>query len=391
MLRLRFFKIASLLQTNCNNITSTKKPLININPYLFVEMKKLLFLLFIAFGLNAQTVRRVSTGMNLQTEMDNSTAGDILMVEAGNYGAITFSKQLTLVGPGYANAQTATPGNAVLGAVKFNTGSAGSWLTGFQAGDINVSVSNVVVMRNYCGTIRVGINDAANSWQAVASNVVIKQNLATRLEIIANTSPGQVSNFSVKNNLFSWGFYLGGVIGGEIINNTFDYNLIGDESQSRQIYTSQVGFYNTNPFNCGKLNIAFKNNILTNISYSDASSCPIINYPTDVFRNNILHTHASVTSINIPNNTTITDLSTLYQGYPNNPSGLVFDARNQLTANSPAKGAGEDGTDCGAFGGEEPYVLSGVPFVPSIIDVKVPQTTSQNGILNIQIKAKTNN
>jgi hypothetical protein len=352
-------------------------------------MKKLLFLLFIAYSLNAQTVRRISTGMNLQTEMNNATAGDILMVETGNYGAITFTKQLTLIGPGYANAQTATPGNAVLGAVKFNTGSSGSWLTGFQAGDINVSVSNVVVMRNYCSTIRVGINDAGNTWLAIANNVVIKQNLATRLEILANTSPGQVSNFSVKNNLFSWGFHLEGIIGGEIVNNTFDYNLNGEEA-TRQSYISQEPNYNTGSV-CGKLNITFKNNILTNISYYYADWCPIINYPTDVYRNNILHTHASVTSVNIPGNTTITDLNTLYQGYPNNPNGLAFDARNQLTANSPAKGAGEGGTDCGAFGGDEPYVLSGVPFVPSIYDLKVPQTTSQNGTLNIQIKGKTNN
>lgn len=346
-------------------------------------------------SLIAQTLRRVSSGMNLQTEMNNASAGDILMVEAGNYGTITFNKQLTLIGTGYANAQTATPGSAVLGMVKFNTGSAGSWLTGFQTGDINVSVSNVVVMRNYCGTIRVGINDAANYWQAIANNVVIKQNLATRLEILAYTSPGQVSNFSVKNNLFSMGFHLEGVIGGEIINNTFDYNISPmDENTWGHSYTSQEAYYNSSA-GCGKQNVTFKNNIITHISNNGSWSCPVTYYLPDIFKNNILH--ASTNQYNgynhpiIVGNVTITDLNTLYQGYPNNSSGLAFDARNQLASNSPAKGAGEGGTDCGAFGGDEPYVLSGIPFVPNIYDLKVPQTTSQNGILNIQIKAKTNN
>lgn len=357
-------------------------------------MKKILFLLLLSIGTYAQTTKRITADMNLQTELNNAVDGDIFMVEAGNYGNIDVSKKVTLIGPGYANTQTTSLGAALLGDIHFKASAAGSWMVGMQTGHVSVSANNIAILRNYTKTIRLGVNEANSDWSGVANNVIVKQNIAERLEILAHTSPGQVSNFSVKNNLFSWGFHLEGVINGEIINNTFDYNLSGEENPAgtgfRQSYISQEPFHNYSS-NCGKLNIVFKNNIMSNIGTFDGAWCPIINYPTDVFKNNILQTNSSVPSINIPGNTTITDLSTLYLGYPNNPNDLVFDARNQLAPNSPAKGAGEGGTDCGAFGGDEPYILSGVPFVPSITTLIVPQTTSQNGTLNIQIKAKTNN
>jgi hypothetical protein len=35
------------------------------------------------------------------------------------------------------------------------------------------------------------------------------------------------------------------------------------------------------------------------------------------------------------------------------------------TRTSPGLGAGFGGTDCGIFGGAEPYVLSGIPPIPN--------------------------
>lgn len=122
--------------------------------------------------------------------------------------------------------------------------------------------------------------------------------------------------------------------------------------------------------------------------------CPVTNNTADVFINNILHQgpgHTIPASLAGTSNKIITDLTNLYVGWPNNPSGLVLDARNQLAPNSPAKGAGEGGTDAGAFSGDDPYVLSGTPEIPSIYHLQVPATVSQGGTLQVQIKAKTNN
>jgi len=58
-----------------------------------------------------------------------------------------------------------------------------------------------------------------------------------------------------------------------------------------------------------------------------------------------------------------------------------------LKAGSPAIGAGTNGVNCGAFGGDS-YVLSGIPPIPSIYEVTiVPYVTTQ---LPVNIKAKSN-
>ena len=365
-------------------------------------MKKilLLMLIIVAGQCYAQTTRRITAGMNLQTEIDNATNGDIFIVENGDYGDLLISKLVSLIGTGYflgSNTQ-ATPLNARLGRVNFRVGSSGSFITGFEiSGNLDISTSTISVTRNnVINVIRVGINEAGNAWGAIANNIIIKQNLAAKLLILGQNG-ASITGFLCKNNLFKQGFHFAGNISGEVTNNTFDRDIVGDEIGIYQFYTSQIQTTGTDGFDgsgiCGKVNIVFKNNIMTNIS-NWAYACPITSYPTDIFINNILH------GINytIPNNLgssnktiTTNDLAVLYVGYPNNPNSLFFDARNQLANNSPAKGAGENGTDCGAFGGDEPYVLSGIPSIPTIYQLTVPANVPQNGTLNVQIKAKTNN
>ncbi|HNY02790.1 MAG TPA: hypothetical protein PKG48_09400, partial [Bacteroidales bacterium] len=65
------------------------------------------------------------------------------------------------------------------------------------------------------------------------------------------------------------------------------------------------------------------------------------------------------------------------------------DGQWQLAVGSPAIGAGNDGSDCGIFGGATPYVLSGLPSIPAIYEINMPSAgTSANGI-NVTVKAKT--
>jgi len=72
--------------------------------------------------------------------------------------------------------------------------------------------------------------------------------------------------------------------------------------------------------------------------------------------------------------------------------GGDYDARWKLREGSPAKGAGANGEDCGIFGGSSPYVLSGVPPLPTIyyfdVPVSVPSTPNT---LPIEIKVKVSN
>jgi hypothetical protein len=86
----------------------------------------------------------------------------------------------------------------------------------------------------------------------------------------------------------------------------------------------------------------------------------------------------------VRNNVALSDMNTLFMLTGNE------DAKYILKEGSPAKGAGVNGVDCGIFGGDEPYVLSGIPPIPTIYEAIVPSTATSNGGLPVKIKAKTN-
>jgi hypothetical protein len=69
--------------------------------------------------------------------------------------------------------------------------------------------------------------------------------------------------------------------------------------------------------------------------------------------------------------------------------GNSTDGQWQLKVGSPAIGAGEGGTDIGMFGGEYPYVLSGLPPIPAIYGLDAQSLPSNT--LDVNLKAKSHN
>ena len=72
-------------------------------------------------------------------------------------------------------------------------------------------------------------------------------------------------------------------------------------------------------------------------------------------------------------------------GQSDSPDGkyeLLDDPANLALA------AGVWGDECGIFGGSNPYILSGIPPIPSIYELIVPAV---GNTLQIRIKARTNN
>jgi len=67
------------------------------------------------------------------------------------------------------------------------------------------------------------------------------------------------------------------------------------------------------------------------------------------------------------------------------------DGKWQLDPDGPAAGAGEEGVDCGMFGGLTPYVLSGLPPVPRIYEANIPLSGSSVSGLPVTIKVKSQN
>ena len=61
-----------------------------------------------------------------------------------------------------------------------------------------------------------------------------------------------------------------------------------------------------------------------------------------------------------------------------------------LAPGSPAIGAGFEGVDCGIFGGNNPYVLSGIPPIPSIFEITQIGIGSVATPIQVNFKAKSN-
>lgn len=121
----------------------------------------------------------------------------------------------------------------------------------------------------------------------------------------------------------------------------------------------------------------FQNNIFHKPDIADYGS---YNY----FANNIFSSKSSERGMPVGNNNQfevdmanvyLAGISSLPDVSADPPAGLSHDGQYQLKTGCPAVNAGViNGTpvDCGAFGGAAPYILSGMPGIPSIYSLTVP-------------------
>ncbi|OYU93945.1 MAG: hypothetical protein CFE21_18320 [Bacteroidetes bacterium B1(2017)] len=343
-------------------------------------MKKLLLIsfFFIFQKANAQTTIRVVNGQNLQTVMDAAADNSIIIIEGGNYGNISFNKPLKLYGTGYfldgtlANTGLqASVATSIINSITFNTNSSNSEIHGLTTNDIQVSSNQISIYRTKFGMLNIG--SAVSNF----NNTLLKQNLFTGFTIHPNCL-----NIVFNNNIIRGNGVIGGASTSFFTNNTFvDGSFITDAQGNPGIFKSNIFFpsFTTSVCNGGYFNF-FSNtqNYLINNVFGIKVRCGCGGCSEESFG---LNDFSATNKVN-------QNFSVMYIS----PTpDMAPDARYQLAPNSPAKGAGEGGTDAGAFGGDEPYVLSGIPSIPSIYQLSVPNQVPQNGILNIQIKAKTNN
>lgn len=335
-------------------------------------MKKILILLLLSVGAYAQTVHRVISTSNLQTVINNATDGDVILVEVGSYGAVTLTKRLNIYGTGYflSNTQTPTLGSSFVGSFALNTGSAGTIIAGFITENIYVNTDNCLIYSNHVNnTINIG---PSNTTQ----NVQIKKNYIKSGGI--NLSNNSI-NFNISNNI---------IVGYQLNMNTSGYG----EFQLNTFVVQNTYYNNSIRFQGGSYsNVIFKNNIFCSIMDESYISDFLHQIRPSYLKNNIFKDSYTFNSQLDPSNKFGVTQESTYVGFPTNTNNIQEDARYQLQSSAVAKTAGEGNSECGAFGGNDPYVLSGIPSIPSIYQLTVPSQVPANGTLNIQIKAKTNN
>lgn len=296
-----------------------------------------------------------------QAANDGATAGDSVFLEPSptSYGNLTISKKIIVIGTGYfltENPET-------------------QWKTNWPSSLENVTISSGGSYSQVMGvTINFGVT-------INAQNVTIKRNYVYPYLIINSSNVTITGNF-IYMNYSSGGFNAG--------NGNHDIYI------SNNIFTCYTSYYYQPPTISGSVtsNGGFMNNVIIGAysSYS-YSQLYLSNY---IVQNNILSscTFSPSTndySYNIADNTSFGNLNGNQQNV--NMTNVFLntgstDGRYQLKAGSPAIGAGFGGTDCGVFGGLNPYVLSGLPAVPAIYDFIIGNTGNQ---VNVQVKVKSHN
>ncbi len=292
---------------------------------------------------------------SLQAAHDDASvqAGDTLLVEGSttNYGNLTANKPLVILGTGYFLAQNpetqANPSYSIAADITVNTSAAGLVISGMTFSKISIYASNTVVMR-------------CHVYQTVlvsnASNVVITQNyLSSSGGITTIFLSGNCSNIMITNNY---------------IQET--YTLIASTSSSTAIVMNNV--FNGQSASITLYNSIFENNILYKTYQANLYGCTV--------KNNL----CSGTQLPSGNGNQLNvDMTTVFE-----LSGST-DGQWKLKAGSPAIGAGVNGEDCGMFGGNNPYVLSGMPQIPAIYFYSAPVSGSALQGLPVHIKIKAHN
>jgi len=318
-------------------------------------MKYLITILCLCVGCTAyaQNIWTVSNEIgfeadytNIQDAHDAASAGDIIMVQGSDvtYPAVTITKQLTIIGGGYADDehpdyQTNSKETSMI-SVTFNSGSENSIIKNCRAGGSYINVDFIIVESCYISSLTINaINTQifksifTSTIQTNASNNSIISNCAF---LGNNTNVFRVDGFEVYNSVFlSW---LGGSTENTnftnciFMNANFSYDADDDNTYFHCIFANQTPISGVgNQFNISPTTVFDYDNIVGSINY----------------------------------------------GYE-----LI------LKSNSPAIGTGYGGIDCGIFGGATPYAIFGITGIPTVDEVITPGTVSGN--MNVTVKAKSN-
>lgn len=329
----------------------------------FTIISGLIFALFFSNTNVNATVWRVNSApgsdadyTSIQAAHDAATTlnGDTLYIEgnASGVGGLDCSKQLIIIGTGYFIAENpetqASPLSSQVSGIRFLSGSEGSKLMGIYCnGSIQLQTSDIFITRCF-----VYANTAIQTAAYNVGNIVITQ-----------------SYISSYYGPYYSALYFPYSETNILISNCYLYGTISSGQNFSGIFTNNVVYGSIDLYNS-----ILKNNILYEYGSFTDHNC--------VYTNNISF-NASFGTAN--GNQSNVNMGTVFVG----ATGNSTDGQWMLKAGSPALGAGENGVDCGMFGGAFPYILSGMPNIPSIYYLNTPAIPSS--VIDVAIKAKSNN
>lgn len=345
-------------------------------------MKKIVYtliiLVFSTLNINAK-IWRVNNNPGVVADFSTVAAavsapavgvGDTIYIEgsATNYNGTTLNKRLTFIGPGYflsgANSNTglqANPNPSNIGSIYLDSAASGSVFLGL--GGLTIQNANPAGFGTDNITIsRCQLNNIALYYSPQAGTIAESWNVNKCYIGSIHGNIGIAQNWNVSNNIFAG--------------------------------------------NLDMPNPANTNNVIRNNIFRGYTTLY-----NGYFANNIIYTTVNFTNVVVKNNLAINNPGgfTSYVGSNGNTSGhtdaQVFqgisgnstDGQWRLAASSPAIGAGLTigavvNPDAGAFGGSDPYRLSGIPNIPAIYSLTVPASIpSGTNSMTITFSSRNNN
>jgi len=304
---------------------------------------------FLISSLNAKVWTVDNTGKvanftNITLAVSAASDGDTLLLGGGGgaYADVNLTKKLIIIGTGYFLTENPNPienkGQTSMSSITFSAGSDGSSIVGMTITYCTISTDNITVRRCYIGRY---MNISSN-------NNLIKQNFFQAYSSYWCINVSGTNNIVRNNEFMGGGNEIACAAGNIIENNVIQggvLSIVSSAFGNNILISGTVTFTNCNPYN----------NIGNDAQFGTTNGN---------------QAYVSMASVFIVGGTT--------------------DGHYQLASSSPAKGAGLGGVDCGMFGGNDPYVLSGMPDIPVITAITVPSRANLTNGLNVQINIRSN-
>jgi hypothetical protein len=360
-------------------------------------------ILLLAISASAQTIRRVNnnpgiTGTNIFTTIqaahDAAVNGDIIYVEPSNVsaGTLTCTKNLRIFGNGYFLNFNIQLQNDVrtsrVSDITLNTGSDGTVISGLDVAGNGIiqgfGVSNITVSRNRCRSIDFWAIRPGNTSISF-SNITIIQNY---IEGCPTTNCGAPGALFVQGVVETSSYFASNIL----VSN----NFIGrDWDPAIVIYNTVTGIAIKNNVIDGIVLVAngsFENNfIIGGLGTFGQTVGPapafVLNYASNV----VLQNNAG-NGNKFPSGYPSSNLNNINPGdHFDVLNGASPDANLRLRSTSILKTAGAGGGEIGIYGGDFPYVISGIPAIPSFSTFNTSAVGSNTTPLSVTISTKSNN
>lgn len=317
---------------------------------------------------NNSTKKANFVDINAAMASADVVAGDTLYLDPGSVlaSAQTISKAVTVIGTGYflQNGMVAATINNTV-----NITAEGTKLNGvYVNGEVSIQANNITLER--CK-----INKRVVAYKGPRYGLTVLQCFINNPNT-ANSIEGEFRNATIKNNIIISSYASGGW--SSAIYNVHDSEIANNYLAVNKSFDNREVLYNVT-------NSQIYNNIIRH-----AKDPNLIFANSDAVNNNSIYNNViTAAKDKYPNLTDIVYLGSADMSSVFAPG--TSDAAYRLKEDSPAKGAGKDGADCGPYGGATPYVESGLPLYHPYIKKAVVAGKSVNGQVDVELNIKMQN